>query len=271
MRTDLSQNRYEITDWINTYSQWAHLLKPEEILWHTLKNQPPITRMLDIGIGGGRTTHFFAELTNEYIGIDFDEGMIQACEKRFPNRPKHVQFMKANAIDMGIFEDEYFDFILFSFNGLDYLPYGDRLKALSEIRRVGKRRGFFFFSTHNLNSIDRLFTIWRSNDPKKLLKYIWKYLILTIRNEKVKGLKSKEYTMIYDGVYSDKLSWLFLSIIRHLGYFYYSKPEFQVRQLKGLGFMPLSIYAMNGKEIMNDQQLVSATDYWLYYLCEILH
>jgi ubiquinone/menaquinone biosynthesis C-methylase UbiE len=271
MRAPLNQNAYEITGWVNIYSQWTHLLKPEEIIFHKLKSYLPTMSMLDIGIGGGRTTHSFAELANEYVGIDFDDNMIQACKIRFKDRYSHVRFVKCNAIDMGIFNDKHFDFILFSFNGLDYLSHDDRLKALLEIKRVGKGGGFFLFSTHNLNSIDRLFTIWRSNDPKKLFKYIWKYLILIARNKNLKELKNKEYVMIYDGVYSDKLNWLFMSILNHLGYFYYSKPEVHLRQLNECGFKPINIYKVNGEEIINDHQLTSTTDYWLHYFCEITH
>jgi len=54
-----------------------------------------------------------------------------------------------NACDLQ-FKDESFDYILFSFNGLDNLiPYSKRLACLQEIRRVLRKEGLFVFSSHN--------------------------------------------------------------------------------------------------------------------------
>jgi SAM-dependent methyltransferase len=46
-----------------------------------------------------------------------------------------------------------FDFILFSFNGIDYVPACDRNAVFRELRRVGSKGGLFFFSTHNLQCL----------------------------------------------------------------------------------------------------------------------
>src|SRR3989442_13478768 len=113
---------------------------------------------------------------------------------------------------MSIFEDGYFDFILFSFNGLDYLSHEDRLQALREIRRVGRKSEYFFFSAHNLNHADQEFSVAISRNPIQLSKSLWKYFLLRIRNKNIKELKSQEYAMINDGVYHKKLKWLILSI-----------------------------------------------------------
>ncbi len=270
MRTTPHKNTYEISDWVETYSKWNFLLKPEEIILDKLKDQLPAMRMLDIGVGGGRTTCYFAELTKEYVGIDFDDNMIQACTKRFPILTGKASFKNCDVRSMDIFKSEYFDFILFSFNGLDYLSHEDRRKALREIKRVGKIGGYFFFSTHNLNSIDQLFSLKYSTHPIILSKALLRYFGLKFRNKNIKVLKSQEHAMVYDGVYSDKLKSLLLSIYKHLGYFYYSKPEEQVRQLEDSGFKIIHIYARQGREIMNKAELSTITDYWLHYFCEML-
>ena len=74
-------------------------------------------KMLDIGVGGGRTTLHFAPLVKEYVGIDYSQNMIKACQERFAQ----VSFQTADARSMGIFKDSTFDFILFSYNGIDYI------------------------------------------------------------------------------------------------------------------------------------------------------
>lgn len=41
--------------------------------------------MLDIGVGAGQTTPYFAQSVKEYIGIDYSSQMIQAC-RSYGNR-----------------------------------------------------------------------------------------------------------------------------------------------------------------------------------------
>src|SRR5467141_4029943 len=102
MITNTNKNTHEIKDWINIYAKWEHLFKPEEIILEKLRKQFRTMRMLDIGIGGGRTTAHFAKLTKEYIGIDFDDNMIQACKKRFSDNFKNISFVNCDARSMDI-------------------------------------------------------------------------------------------------------------------------------------------------------------------------
>lgn len=84
-----------------------------------LRTKLPEMRMLDIGVGAGRTTHHFAPLTKEYIGVDYSKNMIKARRRKFRNYPKKLTFKVADARDLKLFGDKYFDFALFSFNGID--------------------------------------------------------------------------------------------------------------------------------------------------------
>lgn len=270
MTTGIRKNTHEMSDWVKIYSNWQHLLKPEEVILENMRARLPCMRMLDIGIGGGRTTCHFAELAKEYIGIDFDDHMIQSCKKRFSDAPKKVSFVTCDVRAMSIFEDGYFDFILFSFNGLDYLGHDDRGKALREIRRVGKKGEYFFFSAHNLNCIDDdPFRLAISRNPIKLSKSLWKYFLVRIRNDNPKKLKSQEYAVINDGMYHKRLKWVILSFWKRLGYFYYIKPEAQIKQLENSGFKNIKVYSLQGGEITDMPELRTTADLWLYYLCEI--
>lgn len=102
-------------------------------------------KMLDIGVGAGRTTHYFAHLTKEYVGIDYSENMIKVCREKFQNYPKKISFEVCDARSLKFFEDSYLDFVLFSYNGLDYMNHEDRLRVLREIRRATKEGGTFVF------------------------------------------------------------------------------------------------------------------------------
>lgn len=259
----------EISDWVKIYSSQQYLQEPEKAILEKMRERLPSMRMLDIGVGGGRTTHYFAALAKEYVGIDFDDKMIQACKRKFPHPSKNVSFLTCDARAMSVFKDESFDFILFSFNGIDYLPPDDRGKALREIRRVGKNGEYFFFSSHNLNCIDHEFSLKRSRNPTELFKSLWKYCLIRIRNDNPKKLKFQEYAVINDGVYHKKLSWLVLSVWKKLGFNYYIKPEAQIRQLESSGFKNVKVYSLQGKEITDKSELRATKDFWLHYLCEI--
>jgi ubiquinone/menaquinone biosynthesis C-methylase UbiE len=109
--------------------------------------------MLDLGVGGGRTTAHFAALAGSYLGVDYSEEMVRACTVRFP----HLRFMQADARAMPQCADASFDFVLFSYNGIDYVEETGRQRVLDEVRRVLSPHGSFAFSTHNLNSCHELF------------------------------------------------------------------------------------------------------------------
>ena len=39
--------------------------------------------MLDIGVGGGRTTYYFKDLVKKYKGIDIAPKFIESCKNKF--------------------------------------------------------------------------------------------------------------------------------------------------------------------------------------------
>ena len=263
------KTKYEIKDWIEIYSSWNHLLKPEEVVLQKLKPVLPTMRMLDIGVGGGRTTHFFCDAVREYVGIDFDDNMIEACRKKFPQRSGKVSFHTCDARSIEMFEDGSFDFVLFSFNGMDYLPWEDRPKAFREILRVGKRGGYFLFSTHNLNSVERLFSLRQITDTRSFFREWKRYFLLRLRNEDANKLKARDHAQIYDGVYSKKLRWLIPSLFRKMGFFWYTRPELQVQQLNDLGFRNIILYTVDGREFRDVAEAGASKDYWVHYFCEM--
>ncbi len=274
MRAKATQTASEIEDWVAIYSTWANLLNAEAVILDRMKRQLPAIRMLDIGIGGGRTTVHFAGAAREYVGIDFDRKMIEACERRFADRGPSVSFLVCDARSMGMFDDSSFDFILFSFNGIDYLSHEDRLKTLREVWRVGRHGQYFVFSSHNLNAVERLIV-----SPRRLLSRLvrrrlslgrlWRLTVLRFRNEPIGRLRGQEHAFVYDGVYSHKVSWLLHSLWKGLGRFYYIKPEAQIRQLREAGYEVTDVYSEEGETLTTDQ-LGANTDYWLYYFCRIV-
>lgn len=110
----------------------------------------PGMRILDLGVGTGRTTRVLAAEAAEYVGSDVSPRMVAKAQERFPG----LRFAVHDAADLSAFEDESFDAVVFSYNGLDYLhPLERRQLAIQEARRVLRPAGIFIFSTHNSRAI----------------------------------------------------------------------------------------------------------------------
>lgn len=102
-------------------------------------------RVLDVGCGVGRVSHLLDERGFDVVGIDVSEPLLEAARSRFPD----LQFRYEDARDTS-FADRSFDYVVFSYYGLDYvLPKAERRAALRELFRVIRPGGIFAFSSHN--------------------------------------------------------------------------------------------------------------------------
>jgi SAM-dependent methyltransferase len=103
-------------------------------------------KMLDIGVGAGRTLPHLRACTASYTGIDYSQPMIDRCGARFPG----AHLLCCDVRDLAPFETASFDTAYAIFNGLDELLPDDRPRALSEVARVLRPGGLFLFSSHNI-------------------------------------------------------------------------------------------------------------------------
>ena len=107
--------------------------------------------VLDLGVGAGRTSFTFAALVRTYIGIDYAPAMVEICRSRFGENDRQ-KFLCLDAADLSTFDDQKFDLVLFSFNGIDTVELKQRRKILQEVHRLLKPDGYFFFSGHSLDA-----------------------------------------------------------------------------------------------------------------------
>ena len=106
--------------------------------------------ILDLGVGGGRTTAYLSSISRRYVGVDYAPEMVAACRAKF----RKIDFRIADATDLSLFADGSFDAVVFAFNGIDYiLPDRNRRKCLEECRRVLRSGGILVFSTHNPRAV----------------------------------------------------------------------------------------------------------------------
>jgi SAM-dependent methyltransferase len=106
--------------------------------------------ILDLGVGGGRTTPHLSRLASRYVGVDYAPKMIEACRHKFPD----LEFLLADATDLAQFGDSTFDSVVMAYNGMDYLvPDESRRRCLAEIHRVLRKDGVLIFSSHNPRAV----------------------------------------------------------------------------------------------------------------------
>jgi ubiquinone/menaquinone biosynthesis C-methylase UbiE len=258
---DRNHATYSSSNIVWHYTQLSKLQPAEQTIFDLLRDRLPTMKMLDIGIGGGRTTQHFAPLAGEYTGIDYSAEMIGACQQRFANSAQTMTLEVGDARNMQQFADDSFDFILFSFNGIDYASPSDRIQILQEVSRVGKPGGYFFFSSHNLQGIIPEFSYKNKLSLNPLKSYVnlvmlglLKLCNLAITREQ---LRDADYLVIKDESHNFRLQT------------YYIRPQAQIKQL-AFGFHNIEIYSWkSGLLIANDYERSISSDQWLYYLCVI--
>ena len=222
--------------------------------------------MLDMGVGGGRTTKYFAPLAKSYIGADYAPAMIRACRKRYGNS---YVFLEADARNMAMFDDGSFDFVLFSYNGIDSFSHHDRISALLEINRVLRAGGIFYFSSHNLNwtGLKDIFSIRKSikkntggNIPKgritnmALNKFRLKMLNRNFdMSDHIEKLRKNKKGHIYDNSLEGRAK------------VYYITYHEQISQLVQADFSCIVYYSRSG--VKTDDENILNTGGWIYYLC----
>lgn len=110
----------------------------------------PGLAVLDLGVGGGRTTPYLASKASRYVGIDYADEMVQSCRKKYPD----LEFRLTDASNLSCFSDATFDAIVCAFNGIDYvIPDEARASCFRECNRLLRTGGIFLFSSHNPRSI----------------------------------------------------------------------------------------------------------------------
>ncbi|TFG91222.1 MAG: class I SAM-dependent methyltransferase [Candidatus Atribacteria bacterium] len=127
----------------------------------------PESRILDIGCGAGRTTMGLYKLGYHLVeGLDLSEAMIVQARRIRRELNYNIAFSVGDAACLG-YDDETFSAALFSFNGIMQIPgIENRIKALKEIKRILKPKGYFLFTTHDRDSNKEYESFWKEEKRK---------------------------------------------------------------------------------------------------------
>jgi len=231
---------------------WASfnwLQKSEKVILLDIREKILNKKILDIGVGGGRTTPFLLEMSKDYTAIDYSPSMVKVFKKKYPN----LNIRQCDARNLDIFINEKFDFIFFSFNGIDYVDHNDRLLILKEIFKVLNKNGYFLFSSHNRNvkSFNNYTLKLNLSIPHLSPKKIFSYFLAKRNRRRNKTLEKQtnEYAIINDPGHTYSLMTYFISI------------NYQIIQLESVGFSKIKVFNKLGREIFSDTE----SD-WIHYL-----
>ncbi|MBK5305559.1 MAG: class I SAM-dependent methyltransferase [Frankiaceae bacterium] len=108
---------------------------------------PEGARVLDIGVGGGRSASFLATPGVSYLAIDSSAEMVRLARRNYP----HADVRLGDAADLSGFAAGSQDLVVFSLNGLDCLTHDQRLGFVAAAHRLLGPGGRLVFSTHNLD------------------------------------------------------------------------------------------------------------------------
>ncbi len=211
---------YESDEAVRLYASYSHLQSAEPTILARLE-EAGLAQMavLDLGIGGGRTTLHLAPRCSEYVGIEYSAALLAACRSRIAEHDwSHVSLELGDVRDLSRFADDRFDFTFFSWNGIDVVgSHEDRRTSLREMLRVTKPGGWVSFSAHNLQWLPRVMA------PKRHPKRLAKAIVLRYLNRKVR----------------DEDPWAIVADERRgfrWEYHFYIRPAAQVEELRELGY-----------------------------------
>jgi SAM-dependent methyltransferase len=174
---------------------------------------------------------------------------VKIVKENYPDRDIRVM----DARDLSGFGDKTFDFVNFSFNGIDYVDDEGREKIFFEIWRILKPGGIFFFSTHNKAHPCFINAPW--SDPTqtfitnlktavKLLPFFPRHIL-----NKKKEVHAEGYSIINDSAHNYSLLT------------FYTDPDFLRKQLSAHQFSKITLLTKNGE---SENKL----DDWIFVTCE---
>jgi SAM-dependent methyltransferase len=245
VQTDSDRNQSFYSSSVKFFAEREEAIFPvEQLVIDSLDIDWRDTRMLDIGVGAGRTTQYFAHLVRHYVGIDYSEQLVEYCRDRF-GESTAMQFAVGDARHLEDLQLDAFDFVFFSFNGIDYVTDEERQQVLRSVHATLADNGWFFFSSHSLHGVSKW---WSSPSLSirqpfaslvKTAKALIKVPLLLFRNRGVDLHAAREegYTTIEDGAYRFGVET------------YYVDPIEQVRQLEDAGFDVFATYSKDGEQI----------------------
>jgi SAM-dependent methyltransferase len=262
---DANRAWYERPSQVRTFTAVKHLEAPEAWLLEHVEASLPELDVLDLGVGAGRTTYHFGPSARAYVGVDYSAPLVAVARGRFADQA-HISFLAADARRLAGLGDATFDLVLFSVNGIDCVDNQGRAAALSEVARVLRPGGLFFFSSHNLEAVRAALSVRRfvadlaverspARMPAALIRRLPAHLLKRVANPRAARLAGQD--------------WVWISKLwppREPQMTYYVTPTHARRQLEHVGLELLDVVLPSGRSVGIDGACGRTEDLWLNYL-----
>ena len=99
-------------------------------------------------------------------GLDLSEAMIVQARRISKELNYNITFRVVDVACLD-YDAENFEAVLFSFNGIMQIPGREnRIKALKEIKRILKPKGYFLFTTHDRDGSKEYESFWKEEKRK---------------------------------------------------------------------------------------------------------
>ena len=214
-------------------------------------------RVLDLGVGTGRTTALVRERCAEYLGVDVTPEMVQIGKQRFPDADLRV----ADARDLtSVCPDGAFDFVMFSFNGIDAVDHEGRIAVIDEARRVLAPGGLFLFSSLNIAGPSYDERPWRR---RRFLDW------LRVSRHPIRALRGfRNYVRLRHGA-EDGPDWSRRLLRTHEYRFlvHFAPLSATVGMVERAGFRVVGAWAWDGSVI--DLAHLDVDDDYAHFVCEV--
>ena len=210
--------------------------------------------VLDIGVGTGRTSRFFAPRTRRYVAVDYSPVMLNYIKKHLPE----IEIRQMDFRDLSEFADGFFDFVFATANVIDALTHDGRMRALRESCRVLRPDGVLAFSTHNLNyksAFSGPHLEWSWN-PVRLASKTVQFVLGSWNYRRIGPLRARtpEYALLNDTGH-------FYACL----HYYAARPTVRA-QIEAAGMRLLDVFDPQGRTLaVNDDD---REDPWLLYVAQ---
>ncbi len=245
-----NRDAYSRPSVVSWYAEQEGLQVGEAALLAAYQSELEGASVVDIGIGGGRTTGALLPLVGRYLGVDYSLPLVEAARVRFPQ----VDLRWVDARELTTLGERDLDVAWFSFNGLDYIDHGGRLTALRQVRSVLRPGGLFLFSSHNGDLAGAGRMPWRRpRATRRWVRQLGHALRYLPQHLRMRGLQERaaDHAILNDDAHHYSLLT------------YYITRAAQERQLRDAGLVPVAAYRQDGTPLRAGE--VDRESVWLHY------